>query len=768
MRRLPYKLQIRPHRVFIALLFFCGLLTLFSLAAQSTLTDTYSENFDSHQDDATIDGIDFWSVKQGEPSYAITQNSIVYTDKGNALALIGTEDAANVSRGAVYGSLSPCWIEFTVRPGIGAQIRTIPTGKIAAISFDYTGRILASDASSWMDTGATFTDEKWYRVLLKLDFDSHKYDVYIEPVDEPDSEFIPDKENLGFIDSTISSLKQIGFEGAFNIERPDDTYLDDIVIYFIDRVEIITPSQSLMEGEVSNPITVQLQNSYSEPQTAWRNITLQLATSSAKGSFSLDKDNWTPISEIFIFEGDQTVTFYYKDTKVGKPILSVTEYPDRGWENALQQFKIVSEAVYFDVSVTTPHVAGENFTIEITAMDDDGEVNEFYGGEVNISARYVSPGTGTKQITPEAVSGFSQGKLEVTTAQYPDCGIIEVMVEDKDDSSKVGASGSILFIPAELSVSSETVQVVNRNFQLQISAFNAQSQFTPNYEGPIKLSVIPVLPEGTSGEVSPGIIAAEDFLHGLAEVDVLFNRWGTIKIEAEDLNYPEKKGISESIVFRPKALAVELENPPTERDFYYVGETVQIAISLIDELDAPISNYQGLINIGSTLGLSLPPEYQFTEVDEGQCIFLTGASSPGVYTVSAEDESSELQDESPEIEVKDAWLEVISTVAPVGSAEVIVRLVDEEGNIITSENDLMLLVELEEEDTNSSATSSVTHTPAQFNKGITKIVVSDTQAEIVTLSPSSEFDFKVRKGTVTFGRISKTGIGTLFWREIKE
>jgi hypothetical protein len=189
---------------------------------------------------------------------------------------------------------------------------------------------------------------------------------------------------------------------------------------------------------------------------------------------------------------------------------------------------------------------------------------------------------------------------------------------------------------------------------------------------------------------------------------------------------------------------------------------------IIDDAGEPIPNYLGNIIISSTVGLGVPQSYQFVEADEGRYVFITSSDSAGTYIVGAEEEESGLTAQSPEIEVKSATLVVDDTEAPVGTAEVTVYLVDEEGNVITSENDLTLTVELEEENVNSSASSSASQTPVTFMNGKANILVSNTEPEFVTISPKSTYKFKVKKGTVKFGRLAKTGIGVLMWREIKE
>ncbi|MBL7069452.1 MAG: hypothetical protein ISS34_06300, partial [Candidatus Omnitrophica bacterium] len=317
------------------------LLMLLVASVQGAIVDTYEETFDDEADEATIDGVDNWSVDQGAATDAITQNDATYTGSGKSLQLTGAETAANVSRTATYGEASPCWVEFKIRPALGGQTQTIPSGKIAAVTFDHKGKIYASDGSSWTDTGATFSADEWYTVVMKLDFGSHLYDIYIEPTASPEAEFIPDKENLNFIDSSISYINKLGFDGVYSAtQSSDETYIDDLIVHFIDRIEIISAQQTLAVDQPSSPITAQLQNSYSEPQTAWEDIQLELRSTSDGGEFSLDRDNWSAVSVVTLPENAWQIIFYYKDTKRGKPIITVNEYPDSGWEEASQQSEI--------------------------------------------------------------------------------------------------------------------------------------------------------------------------------------------------------------------------------------------------------------------------------------------------------------------------------------------------------------------------------------------------------------------------------------------
>ncbi len=743
------------------------LVFIYPLRVQGAVVDSYYDDFDDWQVDTTINGLDSWSVDQGAASCAMTQDGTTCSNDGNALELTGDETTVRVSRSATYGSVSPCWIEFIVNAGVGNEARSVPTGKIAAVAFDYTGKIYASDGSTWQDTTETFTAGEWYRVLLKVDFDDHEYDIYIEPVAEPEAEFIADVANLDFIDTSIDSLSQINLEGVYSTTRDDDTYFDDLCVYFIDRLEVITALQNIKEDIPSEAITVQLQNAYSEPQTAWTNLVLDLKSTSSTGQFSLDKTNWSAVTQVIIPKDAQQITFYYEDSNEGTPLITVKEYPDRGLTEASQQIGISREVASFTVAATTPQVAGRAFPVTITAKDDEGDVDESYDGEVSILASYISPGEGALAVSPASVTEFSNGVVQIEL-EYPDCGVVEISVQDTADSSKTGTSGEILFIPSSFTVSVDSPQVVNKNFELRVSAFNEDGAVAPNYQGPVSLTVEEISPEGSSGSLSTSSLVSSDFSEGIVKKDITYNRWGAIQVKASDTTYSDKTGISDSISFLPSSISVEVEPPSSNRDFYYVSESIAISLSALGENGEAIPNYQGLVNISTTLGLSLAETYQFQSSDEGEHSFLTSVSSPGYYEAAFEDRAANLIGESPLIEVKNAVVEVISTVSAIGTAEVTIQLVDEDGNIIDSESELSVQIELEEEYDNDSAYSSTAKAPVTFSNGLAKILISNNQAETVTISPSSEYDFDIKKGTVTFGRIAKTGIGAFMWREIKE
>ena len=53
-------------------------------------------------------------------------------------------------------------------------------------------------------------------------------------------------------------------------------------------------------------------------------------------------------------------------------------------------------------------------------------------------------------------------------------------------------------------------------------------------------------------------------------------------------------------------------------------------------------------------------------------------------------------------------------------------------------------------------------------KGLAKLVVADSEAEVVNFTARSKYGLKVISGRVSFGRAGASGVGTLMLRETKE
>jgi len=748
-------------------LFLLGLWGLGAIDGQreAAAVDSYEETFDSRQDGVTIDGVDSWKVSQGDTTNAATQSGVTFSGSGKSLKLTGALTTTTVGRSKSYGALTPTWIRFSVRPLSSGQTPNVPTTGIGAVNFSPNGRVLAASGSAWVDTGMSYTTGEWYDVALKLDFKTHHYDLYVSLKKTPKIPFTPIKSGLKFIDASINSLSKLTFYGAYSTTQSGDVYVDDLSVTSIDRLEIISLPQKIILDQPSNPIIIQLQNANSEPQTALSNITVELKTTSSKGRFSLTREPWQDIAQALIPKDSQSVAVYYKDSVVGKPTITASESPDQGLTDALQQQEITAQVSYFDIELDPLQLAGQDFLLKITATKEDGTVDESYGGSVLIEPDYVFPATGRFEISPAEGTGFVMGKLQLKNANYPDAGVLTITITDKDDPSKTGTSSQILFLPAAFIVGAGQNQTVAKPFGLAVTALNAQGQATPNYNGKVSLTPIAVNPTSIAlGVLAPSEISGPEFQNGAANPQTTWNLYGTIKIQVQDSKDSTRQGLSPEITFYPKSLSVKVE-PPAGRDFFYIGEPISLLVQVLDELGRPIPNYPGTIELSAGGGLTLPGEYTYTSQDAGEHKFLASAVQAGEYLVSALAKDGALKAESPPIVVKNAFIQVLDTTSPVGTAEVIIQIVDELGNVIRSESNLSVSVRAVEEIDDQSA--SLPSVPVRFQEGRAIIPVVDSQAEIVTIIPSSPYKIQVKKGTITFGRAGKTGVSTLMWRELK-
>lgn len=742
--------------------------SLFIFTTAFAVVDSYLEDFSGRDSGVTIDGQDKWAVTQGGASNAVVDDTVSPTGAGRSLRINDTSPTIAAGRTADYGAISPTWVSYTVKAVSANKQRDVPSTGIAAVTFDYTGKILASNGQTWANTGIVYDNNEWYTVTLKLDFTTHRYDLYISPFNNPNIQFVPVLSSLKFIDTSVSKFSYFGFSGAYSSGGKANSFVDDISISYIYRLEFISTPQVISQDEISGPITVQLQNINSEPQTALADYTLDLKSTSAGGKFSLKKEPWANVTQMTLPKNSQSAAFYYKDSAVGSPTISVAEYPEIGWLDALQQQRIMSRVAHFTVTATTPQVAGQDFNLTITAKDENGNVNVDYSGAVVLTANYVLPATGTRQLSKQEATGFAQGALALQL-NYPDAGTITITVADKDEPSSAGTSGAIFFIPSYFSIETQTPQIVNKGFDVSISAKNLTGQLTPNFKGDMKLSPEFVSPDTADGaSFSPGTVSGDLFSGGTATLPVTYNRWGTIKLKAEDVQYPAKFVESSNIRFVPAAIKIIVPTPPSGRDFYYIGEVIPIEIDINDAANLPIPNFAAPVAITASPNLNLPSSYNFNPNDGGKHVFSVSSSAVGTYTIGARDTDSGLSTESPSFQIRNATIQVIDTVSPIGTAEVLIQLVDDQGRVITTESNLQILVKLFEGLDNMSASSMGTVTPVRFINGQIRIPVSDTEAEEVGIIPQTELGLKIKPGKVTFGKISRFGIGTLMWREIKE
>lgn len=751
-----------PHKPRWRSAIVCSIALLFNAtpSAHAVILDSWIESFDNRESGIKVTEVESWTVTSGSEDLATIETSVTPSGTGKALVLTGNEDPLTVARTAVYGGQTPTWVRFMIRPGVGGEERLPPTTGIAAVSFDYTGKVLANDGVSWTDTGVSYEPQTWWEVIYKLNFNTHTYDLYLIPEDSAD-DFSPVKTGLRFVDPSRNSLEVFEIGGAFSKVQEDETYIDEITVTYIDKLEFVTGGQTITQGESSSLITVQLQNSVGEAQKAIFDTFLDLKTSSSNGEFSLSEDTWSPITQILIPKDATSVSFFYRDSTLGKPTITVRASEEQGWTEAIQQQNIVYFDPHFEVLATSPQVAGQPFPISIYAKNEQGEIDTEYTGTVGLSVTYIDPTGSIHDITPSEGVGFSGGLLQ-TNVTYDDAGSIRINVMDLADTSRIGASGVVQVKPAGFSVVADSKQTVDMPFNLTVSAINAKGAPTPGYSGTVTLGLETVDPNA-SGTLSTTSVSLNG---GPKTIETSFNAWGSIYINAEAADNTSLIGKSNILTFHPYQLKMEITAPPSPRDFFYIQEPIQVKLSAISFTGGTIPNYAGTVTFNSAAVLDLPDEMTF---QNGQSLSLQAVGKlPGTYSLSARDIASGVSTENYLVHIKEAILKVISTVGAVGSSvEVPIYLVDEEGEIIDAESSTELSFLFDEENDNNSLNSSSYNYPIQLINGRATLLLTNTEAENITITPSFPFALKVESGTVRFGRYATKGVGVLLWRELR-
>ncbi|GAH17218.1 unnamed protein product, partial [marine sediment metagenome] len=122
---------------------------------------------------------------------------------------------------------------------------------------------------------------------------------------------------------------------------------------------------------------------------------------------------------------------------------------------------------------------------------------------------------------------------------------------------------------------------------------------------------------------------------------------------------------------------------------------------------------------------------------------------------------------SDNIQVAYGKIVVISKSATVGTTAVQVQIQDSAGTIVSTDDSTTFTVSLSEGTANDSAYSLATSEAVTVTSGVANIRLSDTDPEIVTVTPSSSPYLEPLAGEVTFGGVGEEGIRMLYWEEKK-
>ncbi len=428
----------------------------------------------------------------------------------------------------------------------------------------------------------------------------------------------------------------------------------------------------------------------------------------------------------------------------------------------------------FLVSASSPQVAGTAFDVTITAREADGTTDIDFNRTANITLTYVTPSSGTKTLSTASTSSFTNGVATVSET-YTDAGIVSITATDSSDSTIYGTTSNITFVPDSFSVSaSKSTIVVNEPFTLTLTAKNTAGNTTANYQDKATLSINYVTPSADqNGTLSTTALTSSDWSSGIAALSSFtYNKFGIITITCTDPTDTTQTGTSSNITFFPLELKVEPVSPSGGRDFYYQDEEITATVTAKDYNGSTVGNYTGDVNFSGE-NLNLPAAYSFTPFDSGIHIFsgLSGTAA-GTTSITATDAAySAATGTSSQFTVKEGTIIVRDTSGPVGPLTITVDLIDSDGYDITTDSGTTFTVILTESRDDDTTSCAATKSAVTFENGTAEIEVTDTQAEVVTVTPVSEDYLNIISGKVTFGGAGVPSFGSGFrikwWRELR-
>ncbi|MBI4739774.1 hypothetical protein HY772_09650 [Candidatus Woesearchaeota archaeon] len=431
---------------------------------------------------------------------------------------------------------------------------------------------------------------------------------------------------------------------------------------------------------------------------------------------------------------------------------------------------------------STTQIAGTPFSLTITALKDGGTLTT-YSGTVNLAKTYVSPTSGTFDISPTTSSGVSFANGVATlNVTYNDAGTLTITATDSSDSSMTGTTSNIIFYPYDFSLTASSLDtaaagsayarhMVAKPFTLAVTARNASGTTTPNYTGTANLAINYTTPSSSqSGSLNVSSLTSNHWSSGIATITTQsYDKWGTITITSTDAALTTRTGTSNNIIFLPKDFTVSLSSPKPSRTYYYANENFSATVTARDYNNTTLANYQGTVSLSGS-GLNLPGDYTFTSSDNGSHTFsdLSGSTTKST-TLSVKDSTYTSITGSTDVTVKTATLKVVSGKSPIGTAKVTLKLVDSSSNILSEDNSTTFKVKLSESKADNSASSGATDTSVTVNAGIASINVKDNESEVVTITPINPSpDMSVASGTITFSTFPGAGVGVPLWRELKD
>ncbi|HYV35271.1 MAG TPA: IPT/TIG domain-containing protein [Gemmataceae bacterium] len=251
-----------------------------------------------------------------------------------------------------------------------------------------------------------------------------------------------------------------------------------------------TGGQTLIAGQISNVITVQLLDGQGNPYLAdSAGVTLTLSSTSTGGTFLTAGGQPIAGNTITIGQGASTASFEYQDIHPGNPTLTVTG-------QAVISVTVSTSAFVFNLGPATrlaitgmpsSAVAGGFVLFFVTAQDNVGNTIPTYSGVVHFSS---TDGQAILPADATLTSGSGQFAVELSTP-----GVTTITATDTQATTLLGTSTPITVnaVPPGAATrfivtASPGALTAGASVTVSITALDAQSHTATGYHGTVHFS----------------------------------------------------------------------------------------------------------------------------------------------------------------------------------------------------------------------------------------------------------------------------------------
>lgn len=364
----------------------------------------------------------------------------------------------------------------------------------------------------------------------------------------------------------------------------------------ISQIQFTSLEQSLTQDEISNELTIRTEALNGNPSNVLYDTEINLSTSSLGGRFSLDKNNWIDISKVTILSGQNSVSFYYRDTLSGSHILRAEETPSKGWIDAAQTINITRRSIVFTSTPKTviQEIVSSPITIETRRLN--GTPSPL--GRDTLFQLTSSSETGEFSLTSQPFTPINEINVSANqtsfTFYYRDktIGVHSLRVTENPSQNWIYGVQNIIVIPATdyFEVTANDTVLSGEPFTLTITAKKADGSVYENYKGTVSIIADYIEPSIGTFAVYPN--TTSDFKKGIATQTITYDDAGIITCTVTDINNSKIIGTSNQILFIPAKFEIE----PNSYD-QVAAKPFKLKLRALSQKDETTPNFFRTINI---------------------------------------------------------------------------------------------------------------------------------------------------------------------------